>query len=77
METTMTQPETKWISIATGVMSLPTTKFAIEYVSGSAVPFRASWDGKKIPDSCHFTLASAMEACEKHMQELITMGFEV
>lgn len=72
----MTRPETKWTAVAPGVMELPTTKFQITYVAGSAVPFRVSWDGKPIPASAHARLGDAQAAAEAHMAELITMGFE-
>lgn len=70
-------PETKWIATAPGILELPTTKFRIEYVAGSYVPFRAFWDGVPIPHSACTTLRHAQKACSEHMAELITMGFEV
>jgi hypothetical protein len=69
--------DTRWTAVEPGVMALPTTKFRIIYVAGSAVPFRAEWDGKPIPASAHFTLAVAQAAVEQNMAELIAMGFEV
>ena len=72
----MTAPETKWISVAPGVMELPTTRIQIGYVPGSSVPFRVSWDGKPIPASAHTRLSDAQAAAEAHMAELIIMGFE-
>lgn len=69
--------DTRWATVAPGIMELPTTKFRIVYVAGSAVPFRAEWDGKPIPNHAHLTLASAQAAVEANMAELIIMGFEV
>lgn len=73
----MTDPNTKWTATAPGILELPTTKLRIEYVVGSSVPFRVRWDGQSIPCGDHSCLESAKEAAEKHMAELITMGFEV
>lgn len=73
----MTNPETRWTAVSPGVMELPTTKFAIRYVAGSAVPFRVTWDGQPIPDGFKSSLAEAQAAAETHMPELIAMGFEV
>lgn len=58
-------------------MELPTTKFRIEYVVGSPVPFRVTWDGQTIPPYGYMRLKDAQRAAEAHMAELITMGFEV
>lgn len=72
----MTVPETEWISVAPGVLELPTTKFRIAYEAGSLVPFRVAWDVKAIPQSAHMHLADARAVAERHMAELIVMGFE-
>lgn len=73
----MTKPDTRWTTTAPGVMELPTTKFVIRHVNGSAIPFRVTWDGQSIPDGFKPTLAGAQAAAEAHMAELIAMGFEV
>lgn len=72
----MTKPETKWVAVAPGVMELPTTKFHVTYVAGSAIAFRVTWDDRPIPNNCHSALADAQAAAEKRMAELIIMGFE-
>jgi len=73
----MTNPKTKWIAVEPGVIELPTTKFRITYAPESGIPFRVTWNGKRIPGGEQGTLEIAMDVAERHMAELTIMGFEV
>lgn len=68
------EPEILWISVAPGVMELPTTKFRITYKSETG-SFYLTWNDEGTRS--YRDLQSAKEGSNSWMADLIEMGLEV
>lgn len=68
------EPDILWVSVAPGIMELPTTKFRIIYKSHTG-NFYLTWNGEGA--RAYGTLQSAKEGANSWMADLIEMGLEV